>query len=66
VGINRPYAGALVPMAYYQKDRRVASILLEVNRRLYMDEGSGTKSDGFEAVQGQIQGLLGAMRALQA
>ena len=38
VEINRPYSGSLVPMAFYGKDRRVASIMVEVNRSVYMDE----------------------------
>jgi N-formylglutamate amidohydrolase len=66
VGINQPYAGTLVPMAFYHKDRRVASIMIEVNRSLYMDELDGTKSGGFDAVKGQIQILLDAIRALQS
>jgi N-formylglutamate amidohydrolase len=65
VNINRPYAGTMVPMAFYQKDRRVASIMIEVNRNLYMDELAGTKSCGFDTVKAQIQTLLDAIRAFQ-
>jgi N-formylglutamate deformylase len=65
LGINRPYAGTMVPMAFYQKDRRVASIMVEVNRSLYMDELAGTKSYRFDTVQAQIQTLLDAIRAFQ-
>lgn len=61
VGINRPYAGTMVPMAFYQKDRRVASIMIEVNRSLYMDEMAGTKTGEFDTVREQIQTLLGSM-----
>jgi N-formylglutamate amidohydrolase len=65
VGINRPYAGTMVPMAFYQKDRRVASIMIELNRNLYMDELAGTKATGFDTVKAQIQTLLDAIRAFQ-
>jgi N-formylglutamate deformylase len=65
VGINRPYAGTMVPIAFYQKDRRVASIMIEVNRSLYMDELAGTKTGGFDTVKEQIQALLGSIRAFQ-
>jgi N-formylglutamate deformylase len=65
VGINRPYAGTMVPMAFYRKDRRVASILIEVNRSLYMDELAGTKSGRFDTVKEQIQALLGSIREFQ-
>jgi N-formylglutamate deformylase len=65
VGIDRPYAGTMVPMAFYNKDRRVASIMIEVNRSLYMDELAGTKTVRFDTVKAQIQNLLGSIRAFQ-
>jgi N-formylglutamate amidohydrolase len=45
---NRPFAGSLVPLSCYQQDTRVLSMMVEVNRRLYMDEKEGSKSSGFE------------------
>ena len=45
---NRPFAGAIVPLAYFEKDERVRSIMIEINRRLYMNEADGTKSEGYE------------------
>ena len=39
VAVDAPFAGALVPLSYYRKDDRVLSVMIEVNRRLYMDEG---------------------------
>ncbi len=58
VRINLPYEGTLVPMEFYNKDSRVASIMIEVNRSLYMDEMTGTKKDTFAAIKKQIQTLL--------
>lgn len=58
VKLNSPYAGALVPMAFYQKDRRVSSVLIEVNRRLYMNELTGEKITPFALLQRQILALL--------
>jgi N-formylglutamate deformylase len=49
VAVNAPFAGALVPLSAYQKDRRVLSVMIEVNRRLYMDEDSGLKRHDFES-----------------
>jgi N-formylglutamate amidohydrolase len=43
VAVDAPFAGALVPLASYRKDRRIWSVMIEVNRRLYMDEHSGLK-----------------------
>jgi N-formylglutamate amidohydrolase len=35
VAINSPFAGSLVPLYYYQKDQRVQSVMIELNRGLY-------------------------------
>lgn len=58
---NDPFAGTIVPMKYYQNDRRVASIMIEVNRRLYMDETTGLKTPAFPAVKQVICSLLDAV-----
>jgi N-formylglutamate amidohydrolase len=65
VGIDRPYAGSVVPMIFYRKDRRVASIMVEVNRSLYMDELAGTKTGRFDTIKEQIRTLLGSIREFQ-
>lgn len=39
VGINSPYVGTIVPMKHYKKNDSVQSIMFEVNRKLYMDDG---------------------------
>jgi len=36
VEVDQPYAGTMVPLSYYGKDNRVSSILIEVNRRVYL------------------------------
>ena len=41
VCVNRPYAGTMVPLAHFQSDGRVQSVMLEINRRLYMGEAEG-------------------------
>jgi N-formylglutamate amidohydrolase len=56
VKFNRPFAGALVPIAYYGRDSdRVFSVMIEVRRDLYMDELSGQRSPTFEKVQTGIR-----------
>jgi N-formylglutamate deformylase len=47
LGIDTPYSGSIVPMEYYQKDKRVTSIMLEVNRRMYLNEPTNEKSDRY-------------------
>ncbi len=51
VWIDKPYSGTIVPMSAFGKDARVASIMIEVNRRLYMNEESGERSPEFGAVR---------------
>ena len=58
VGLNQPYAGTMVPLAVYKKDRRVASIMIEVNRALYMNEITGAKNTAFGLIKEQVRGLL--------
>ena len=45
LGINEPYAGSLVPMSFYQKNNKVKSIMLEINRKLYMDNDFNKNSN---------------------
>ena len=41
---NQPFSGSYVPAGYYRSDRRIHSLMIEVNRCLYMDEALGVKS----------------------
>lgn len=65
VGVNQPFAGSLVPMTLYKKDHRVTSIMIEVNRCLYMDETSGTRSRRFDSIREQVRTLLILIRSFQ-
>lgn len=58
VALNRPFAGALVPMAYYGKDARVSGVMIEVNRRLYLDEQSGVRGSNFDRCQAALSEVL--------
>jgi N-formylglutamate deformylase len=58
VAVDAPFAGALVPLSSYRKDRRILSVMIEVNRRLYMDERSGAKSQGFGKVRAALASLI--------
>ena len=57
VSQNRPYSGSLVPMEFYGSDRRVGSIMIEINRRLYMD-GNGQRSISYASIQRTVSVLL--------
>lgn len=40
VEINNPYSGCIIPKLFYQVNPDVKGLMIEINKRLYMDEGS--------------------------
>lgn len=58
VEVNRPFAGALVPSAFYKKDPRVQSIMIEVRRDLYMNEFTGQKIPGYDILKKDLLNIL--------
>jgi N-formylglutamate amidohydrolase len=58
VRVDRPFSGALVPVELYRKDARVQAIMIEVNRRLYMDERTGAPLPTFSEVRWRLGELL--------
>jgi len=63
VELNRPYAGSMVPSSFYRKDARVYSIMVEVNRSLYMNEQTAERLAGSGEVCRRIQSVLAAIVA---
>ncbi len=62
VDINTPFAGSLVPNAFYGKDNRVCSFMIETRRDLYMNEQNGEKLDSFNKVRRDISLILKEIR----
>ncbi|MDQ1390448.1 MAG: N-formylglutamate deformylase [Acidobacteriaceae bacterium] len=58
VTVDAPFAGALVPLSSCRKDNRILSVMIEVNRRLYMDEESGMKKHDFGRVSAVVGRLI--------
>ena len=58
VAINRPFAGTYVPKKFLGTDNRVMSIMIEVNRLLYMNEATGERIVGFDGVRDMVAGLI--------
>ena len=56
--LNMPFAGTLVPMPFYQTDKRVTSVMIEVNRGLYMDEKTSLKTVHFETLATQLRDII--------
>jgi N-formylglutamate amidohydrolase len=55
VEFDRPFAGALVPNAFYGRDPRLRSVMIEVRRGLYMDEATGERSAAFDSVTRMLE-----------
>lgn len=47
VGVDWPYKGSIVPLEHYQKNKNVQSIMLEINRALYLNEPTNEKSENY-------------------
>ena len=57
--IDRPYAGTIVPLRYLgEESSKVCSVMIEVNRKLYMDEQSGLRSDAYSATKTTLHSAL--------
>jgi N-formylglutamate amidohydrolase len=55
VNLNDPFPGALVPASRYRTDRRVEAVMVEVNRRLYLQEDDATPLPDFPETAGRIR-----------
>jgi len=54
VKYDSPFSGTIVPEVYYRKNKNVFSIMIEVNRKLFMDEETFSKNDNFDNVSNKI------------
>ena len=63
VELNQPFAGALVPSSRYGKDRRVQGVMVEVNRKLYLNESDATPLAGFDTVAQRVRNCCFAAMA---
>ena len=62
VSVDFPFSGTLVPQPKNKKkDIRVQGIMIEVNRRLYMNETTGEKKVGFSSVRSLIKDMYGML-----
>lgn len=62
IEVNAPYSGSIVPIEYYQKTQNVHSIMLEVNRKLYLEEGTNDKSSTYDITKKIVTEYLELMR----
>jgi len=60
--INQPFSGCFVPSWSYHISKNVLSVMIEINRNLYMDEKTGEKNNGFKVLQGQLTKVIKEIR----
>jgi N-formylglutamate amidohydrolase len=58
VGVDWPYSGTMIPEAFFEKEVAVHSIMIEINRDLYLNSGTSERSAGFDSCRRVVQGLL--------
>jgi N-formylglutamate deformylase len=56
--VDRPFAGALVPAKHYRREPKVRAIMIEINRRLYMDEQTGEPLPTFGKIRQAVSEML--------
>jgi N-formylglutamate deformylase len=62
LGVDWPYKGSIVPLEYYNKNKNVQTIMLEINRALYLNEPSNEKSIRYQEIKEVVQGFLEIIR----
>ena len=58
VKLNKPYSGTYVPLKHFGKDKRVSSVMIEVNRKLYMAENSGKKLRTYHSIKDALRTII--------
>ena len=58
VAANRPFSGTFMPIDFYRRDPLALSVMIEVNRSLYIDEMTGQKHIGFGRLQSELEKIL--------
>ena len=58
VGINTPFKGTIVPLKFYKKEKRIQSIMIEINRKLYMNEETGERNENFKKLKKDIKRII--------
>ncbi|MDA0376726.1 MAG: N-formylglutamate amidohydrolase [bacterium] len=66
VEVNRPFSGTIVSMNAYKKDPRVFSVMLELNRSLYMNEATGERSADFVKCRNDVDAVLRSIKDRKA
>ena len=61
--VNKPFAGCYVPLKFLHQEKWVKSIMIEINRELYMNEDTGEKTKSFAKIKNIIRSLVSQLIA---
>jgi N-formylglutamate deformylase len=59
--VNTPYTGGELNRRYGRPDGTRESVMIEINKKRFMDVASFRKNEGFEAIQGVARAVLQAV-----
>ena len=59
--VNTPYTGGELNRRYGRPDGTRESVMIEINKKRFMDVASFRKTEGFEAIQGVARAVLQAV-----
>ena len=58
IAFNYPYSSSIIPNKYFNaEDSRVKSIMIEINKRIYLDSNS-TKNSNYDSIKKLIQDII--------
>ncbi|MBP5450840.1 MAG: N-formylglutamate amidohydrolase [Treponema sp.] len=57
VKINSPFQGSIVPLKYYRRNKNVSSVMIELNRKLYMNR-LGKKTEIFQKLKDDLEEIF--------
>lgn len=58
VAFDAPFSGSIVPREHYRRTKAVASIMVEVNRGIYLNEATGQRNDTFATTRRVLRDCL--------
>ena len=62
---NSPFAGSLVPLVHYGREKQVSSIMVEINRKLIMDESTGARKETASEIFGLFPTLAECLLSMK-